>query len=249
MKEKTVKKSIVKENTIKKESINKSSTKNKVMKKKNIIIFLIIIILLFSIFIYFLSKNNYKTMEFGNNSNENIKEYILNLKSYEAEVSIEVNSNKNKNQYKIKQIFKEPNIFKQEVLEPTNVKGATTIYDGNTLKIENSSISLSKIYENYPYIANNNLCLYDFIQSYKNDENAKWKEDNNEIIMEVKTENIYHKYKKLYLDKKTGKPIKLEIQDINKKMLVYILYNEIKINSVNKEEILAFKWRETSEKI
>lgn len=33
----------------------------------------------------------------------------------------------------------------------------------------------------------------------------------------------------------------MEIEDINKKMLVYILYNEIKINSINKEEILAFK--------
>ena len=33
----------------------------------------------------------------------------------------------------------------------------------------------------------------------------------------------------------------MEIEEINKKMLVYILYNEIKINSINKEEVLAFK--------
>ena len=36
----------------------------------------------------------------------------------------------------------------------------------------------------------------------------------------------------------------MEIEDINKKMLVYILYDEIKINSVNKEEVLAFKLKE-----
>ena len=57
----------------------------------------------------------------------------------------------------------------------------------------------------------------------------------------VDNTNKYNTYKKLYLDKKTAKPIKMEIEDINKKMLVYILYNEIKINSINKEEVLAFK--------
>lgn len=219
------------------------------MKKKIVIVSILVVILICSVSIYFLSKNNYKTVEFGNNSNESIKDYILNLKSYEAEISVEVNSNKNKNQYKMKQMFIQPNVFKQEILEPTNVKGVTTTYDGNTLKIENSSVSLSKIYQNYPYIEDNNLCLYDFIQSYKNNENAQWKEDNNQIVMEIEQKNKYHTYKKLYLDKKTGKPTKLEIQDINKKMLVYILYNEIKINSVNKEEILAFRWRDTIDNI
>ena len=51
--------------------------------------------------------------------------------------------------------------------------------------------------------------------------------------------NKYSIYKKLYIDKQTAKPIKLEVQDINQKILVYMLYNEIKINSTNKEQILA----------
>ena len=53
--------------------------------------------------------------------------------------------------------------------------------------------------------------------------------------------NKYNCYKKLYIDKKTVKPVKMEIEDINKKILVYILYDEIKINSINKDEVLAFK--------
>ena len=62
--------------------------------------------------------------------------------------------------------------------------------------------------------------------------------------MQVKleqSENKYCVYKKLYIDKNTAKPIKMEIEDINQKVLVYILYNEIKINSINKGEILALK--------
>ena len=61
--------------------------------------------------------------------------------------------------------------------------------------------------------------------------------------MEAKTRNSskFNTNKKLYIDKKTLKPTKMEIEEVNKKVLVYILYNEIKINSTNKEEVLAFK--------
>ena len=33
-----------------------------------------------------------------------------------------------------------PNIFRQEVLEPENIKGLVTTYDGENLKIENTRI-------------------------------------------------------------------------------------------------------------
>lgn len=104
-------------------------------------------------------------------------------------------------------------------------------------------MNLSKIYENYSYISENSLCLYNFIEDYKKDSQAKYYENEDEIILEVKVEegNKYNAYKKLYIDKKTLKPTKMEIEEVNKKMLVYILYNEIKINSINKEEVLAFK--------
>ena len=47
--------------------------------------------------------------------------------------------------------------------------------------------------------------------------------------------------KKLVIDKQTGNIQKLIVQDKNQKNLVYILYNEIKINSLKKEEVLAFR--------
>ena len=52
--------------------------------------------------------------------------------------------------------------------------------------------------------------------------------------------NQYTKYKTLYVDKETANPIKLEIKDDNEKTTVYIWYNEVKINSTDKEEVLAF---------
>ena len=203
------------------------------MKKKFFLIILISIIIL-NIF-YFFIKNNYKTTEFGNTtikSAEDIKEYILNLESYEAEISIEVNSNKNQNQYKMKQLYKAPNLGRCEVIEPQSIKGVITTYDGNNLKIENTAINLSKIYENYPYVAENSLWLSDFINKYKNSPNATFKEEENQIIMQTSLQDkLGSIVQTLYIDIKTKKPTKLTIEDMNKKMLVYILYNEIKINS------------------
>ena len=114
--------------------------KNKKLLYIIAIIIIICIILVISISSFF-TKNNYKTKEFGNTnikSAENIKEYILNISSYEADISLEITSNKTINKYRLIQKYASPNIFKQEVLEPNNIKGLTTIYDGTNLKIENS---------------------------------------------------------------------------------------------------------------
>lgn len=224
------------------------------MKKNITIITAVVIVIITICMFYFFNKNNYKTVEFGNNSiksAENIKEYILNISSYEASISLEIVSNKNTNKYKIKQSYVSPNIFKQEVLEPSSIQGLTTIYDGNKLTINNTKFALNKIYENYKYISNNSLCLSDFIEKYKNSNSKKCEENDDCVIMELKVEeeSKYTAYEKLYISKKTLKPIKMEIEDINKKMLVYILYDEIKINSVNKEEVLAFKLKEQLDNI
>ena len=160
------------------------------MKRKMFIFIMIGMVLCVAVF-YFFVKNNYKTVGFGNTSNksaEEIKEYILNLTSYEAKISVEVTSNKSQNSYQMKQQYVVPNIFKQEVIEPASIAGLITSYDGNHLKIEHTSLNLSKIYENYPYLAENNLCLSDFIYDYQSDKNATWEEKESQIILKTKKE-------------------------------------------------------------
>ena len=179
----------------------------------------------------------------SNKNIEEIEEYILNISSYEAEIDVEVETNKNKTKYKIKQSYVAPNIEKQTILEPSNISGLETVYDGNTLKINNTKLNLSTVYKNYQYMTENFLWLNSFIEDYKNSSNKKLYEENNMIIMEVtlKNNNQYVSSKKLFIDKTTGKITKMIVQDENQKNLVYILYNEIKINSLKKEEVLAFR--------
>ena len=214
------------------------TTKNKYKTKENskrkIIIITAITLLLIIFAIFFIKNNNKtaKTSKIGNNStSQEIINYILNISSYEAEINVEIKSNKNSNKYKIKQTYIDNSKNEQEVLEPSNIQGVKIIKEGTNLKIENSKLSLTKIIENYSDITQNNLDLISFIENYKNNTNSKFKEENNQIIMETtaKKENNYQKYETLYISKETGKPTKMEIRDTNQNIIIYIIYNKINI--------------------
>lgn len=224
------------------------------INKKIIFVIAIIAIIAFSVILYFLFKNDNKNLNFGNNfSNktlEEIEEYILNISSYEAEIEVQIESNKNQTKYILQQKYSSPNIEKQIVKEPSNIQGLETTYDGNKLTIHNSKLNLTTVYENYPYLTDNFVWLHSFIEDYKNTKSSgkevKLYEENNQIIMEVKlsNQNPYISNKKLIIEKETGNIKKLIVQDKNQKSIVYILYNEIKINSLKKEEVLAFRLKD-----
>ena len=221
------------------------------MKNKKIIFITLVVILILAILIIFLlNKTNVKKI--GNNStSQEIVDYILNISSYEAKIEVEVKSNKNTNKYILKQQYISPDVATQEVLEPSNISGIKIIKKGNDLKLENTSLNLSNIFENYEYLADNALDLSCFIEDYKKSQNSNYEEKDNKIIMNVQTknENKYRQSKKLYIDKSTGNPLKMEITDINQNITVYILYNDVKINSLDKQNILAFRLYNTKQEI
>lgn len=194
------------------------------MKNKPWIIVIPIILILIIFSIIFYSKMA-KKMKIGHtSSSQEIVENILNIISYETEIEVEVTSNKNQNKYKIKQSYTSPETSYQEVIEPSNITGVKIIKEGNNLKIENTKLNLTKIYENYQYMSDNILDLSDFIENYKESEKSKWEEKDGIIIMET-NQNKYEK--KLYINKKTGNPTKMQIKDNNKNSSVYILYNKV----------------------
>lgn len=201
------------------------------MKKKYWLILLIILIIIGGIFFY---KNRVKNSKSGNNkTSQEIVDYILNISSYEVQVTVNVTSNKNSNKYILKQTYQSPDISMQEVIEPSNITGVKIENDGTNLKIENSQLNLNKILENYEYLGDNCLDLYSFIEDYKQDNKSKFEEKDTEIIMKTcsKIENIYIQEKILHIDKKTMNPTQMEIKDNKQKTTIYILYNEVKVNS------------------
>ena len=199
------------------------------MKRKFIVILLIILLLagIVSFFIFF-PKKTAKNLKVGNNtSSQEIVDYILNISSYETKIEVEVQSNKNENRYFLKQRYLKGLKTEQEVLEPSNIAGTKIVKEGNQLKLENTNLSLNSVFENYEYVSDNCLDLSCFMEDYKEDQKANWKEENNQIIMTT-TKN--QETKTLWIDRLLAKPTKLEIKWTNKNTGIYILYNEVNIN-------------------
>ena len=199
----------------------------KILKNKYLIIFIIILF-----FLLIFTITNYKNKKNGNNKNiTEIENYILNINEYNANLEVTVTNNRNDNKYSI--IQEVTNDYQKQKIEgPEEIKGMEIIYKNNKLEIKNSQLNLSKIYENYPFIEENNLFLTDFIKEYKESENKKIEElDDKIILMTLNSDkNIYSNVKKLYINKQNLKPEKIEILDNNNNIKVYILYNEIEIN-------------------
>lgn len=201
------------------------------MKKKYWIILLFVVLVIVGIFFY---KNRVKNLKIGNNkTSQEIVDKILNISSYEVKVTINVTSNKNSNKYILKQTYQSPNKSMQEVIEPSNIAGVKLENDGTNLKIENSQLNLSTILENYNYLGDNCLDLYSFIENYKQDSKSKFEEKDSEIIMKTngRIDNVYMQEKILHVDKQTYNPTQMEIKDNKQKTTIYILYNEVKVNS------------------
>ena len=210
---------------------HKCKEKNKIKIIKTIVIILLItVIILLGLKQIKKPIKNLKTV--NNNTSQEIEDFIANIKSYEAIIDMEVYSNKNKNKYKIKQSYKNKNDNYQEIIEPSNIKGLKIKKEEEKLIIENSKLNLSKIIEDYNEITSNEIDLITFVNDYKKDDERKIKEEENEVILETKTksENKYIKTKTLKIDKKTKKPINMEIKSASKKPAIYIIYNEIEIN-------------------
>lgn len=201
------------------------------MKKEYWLILLIVIISVGGIIFY---KNRVKDLKNGNNkTSQEIVDYILNISSYEVQVTVDVTSNKNNNKYILKQTYQSPNISTQEVIEPSNISGIKIENDGTNLKIQDSQLNLNTILQNYNFLGNNCLDLCSFVEDYKKDEKANFEENETEIIMKTSsnTNNVYVQEKNLHIDKKTQNPTQMEIKDNQQKTTIFILYNEVKVSS------------------
>lgn len=206
------------------------------IKKKTFFIFCIFISLILIVFFTFFKDKGAKNYKIGNNSSsQEIVDYILNISSYEATINVDVTSSKNTNKYIIKQKCEKTGIITQEVIEPSNISGVRIIKEGDNLKIENTTLNLNLVLERYNYISDNVLDLDSFIENYKNNSESKFGEKNEQVIMETvdNSNNKNLKHKTLYIDRNTAKPTKMEIKDTNKNSAIYIIYNEVNVNSLN----------------
>ena len=179
------------------------------MKKRIMYIFVLICIIFFVIFyyIFLLSGNN-----INRNQKEFVEEILKKFKSYEANLIVLVNSNKNNNEYKMYQEVNSES-SKLVVNNPQNVNGLCIELKENKLIISNEKTKMQKVYENYNNFVNESIFLNTFIEDYENNK-AEIEENEQEIIVKLEMkdyEDTYIKFKELYINKKSEIPTKLII--------------------------------------
>ncbi len=198
-------------------------------KNKIIVLILLMVLLIMGLIIYKIKTKNLKN---GNNiSSQEIVDYILSIKSYKSKINVQVNSNKNSNKYIMEQEYNTENGSIQTVIEPENIAGVKISLKDNLLKIENTNLSLSQMFENYQGLEDNILDLISFIEDYKTNEKSIFEENENEVILKTKnhSKNRYNQNKVLYINKENKLPTKLIVEDDNNNTTINIKYNNIEI--------------------
>lgn len=199
---------------------------------------LFLIIITASLILFFLTQIVYKIIRTGNNiskSSNDLIQDILNISSYEAKLEVTINSNKTTNKYLLHQYYLKPNLSKQIVKSPSNIENLEIIYKENKLEIKNTNLGISKIYQNYTYLNENILWLSSILENC-NTNKYTTEETENEIILNTQI-NEYKE--KLYINKKTNLPTKIEVLDNSNKTKIYIEYKEIKLNNIQQDNIFA----------
>ena len=198
------------------------------MEKKQVKNLLLILGSILILFIIFMAKK----INFGNTMSkqtEEIVDYILNREYYEANLELKITDQEKNivNLYEIKQVAENENYY-QEVINKQNDEKIQMEYKDGNLKILNANLNLEKSYQNYHNKIGNNIFLTTFIQCYKQKADSRYFEENNEIILETTEPNNKKVYnKKLYIDKRTQKPMKIIFKDSTGREVINIKYNDI----------------------
>ncbi|OPJ55253.1 germination lipoprotein GerS [Alkalithermobacter paradoxus] len=156
---------------------------------------------------------------------------ISSITSYSCIAQVTVIGNRSPSEYTLRHYFKAPDYYELEVLEPDNIKGKITIYQNEKVIVKNPNVP-----DEYKFTQkgkeNKYLFVGDFVKNILQNEDLNVSSDSNFLILDtlIPDRSIYFHRSRLYIDKQTLKPHKMEIVDINGKVRFSVIYREFKYN-------------------
>ncbi|MEG0074161.1 MAG: hypothetical protein RR751_06675 [Clostridia bacterium] len=184
---------------------------------------------------------------------EKTKNEILNVKTYYAEYSSAIFSNKTINRYSICEWYKSENMQKIEYTDMLRNK-VQNIVNGNELYIKSENQKFKYVVKNDKFLnlQQNELSIMDYVSMYKQIKRDKGKSKafkyakDGKIVYEIiladsKWYNGKIVRRILKIDAKTLKPLTLTNLDNNKNIVSDIVYSVFKYNEDIKDEIFALK--------
>lgn len=201
------------------------------------------ILLIFLIVSIFLSGCDHKTAK----NAEDVQKLLMKLKTYRCDVVFAVANNKSTNVYKERHMYKFPDKYRIEIVEPSELSGQTTIYNGGKAVIYHPQLKTYLVTQNYNNTLEFSSFIGSFIESFKNNGGARFKlesfQDKQCYVLEipVKGENPYRALEKIWIDAESIIPVKAEILDKDNKISAQVLYENFEENPKLEESLFQIQ--------
>ncbi|WDV45268.1 hypothetical protein PV797_17325 [Clostridiaceae bacterium M8S5] len=193
----------------------------------------ILVLLALCLLLFTSCESNVKTKE---DIYKELKNTINDIDTYKCKVRINVKGTKVDKKYLVEHIFKKPNLFMIEIIEPADSKGCKTIYDGKKLKYYHPQIDQSYMLDRDKRRLSDHFFMGYFLNSIMNS-------DISQISKEVLRDDVYivikketkskqgTKTEKLWVNIKDYKPYKFLIKyDGALKQTIEMLYTNFEYN-------------------
>lgn len=156
------------------------------------------------------------------------------MDSYSCISNITVYGNKSSKTYKEKHIFKRPNKYIIEVIEPEESKGCLTVYNGQQAWLYHPGIDQSIVIKDFKESPEENMFLGYFLKNIVTTEDVKIKSetiDNDEFLVvtiQLPGNNKYRYMEELWINKRNFIPYKLVVYDNKGNIQVEAIYSQFK---------------------
>ena len=190
------------------------------------------ILLIFLIVSILLSGCDHKTAK----NTEDVQKLLMKLKTYKSDVIFAVTNNKSTNVYKAKHMYKFPDKYRIEIVEPSELGGQTTIYNGDKAYIFHPQLNTFLVTQNFHNSLDYSSFVGAFIEDFKNNGGARFRLDSFQgkqcyvLEIPIKGENPYRALEKIWIDAVSIVPVKAEILDKNNKVSAQVLYENFEAN-------------------
>lgn len=171
------------------------------------------------------------------------QKYFNKMETYRCIADVRVKGNKDTESYKSKHVFKKPDKYVIEFLEPSENQGNIVLFDGKQAWLYNKQINESFILKDFEQKADRNLFVGHFLKNVLTNEEVKMNFDEIDgkkylvLETEIPGNNKYRNKEKIWIDRDNYQPHKLNVLDINGEVSIEVTYTEFKANvKVNDED-------------
>jgi outer membrane lipoprotein-sorting protein len=174
---------------------------------------------------------------------EDVQKFLMNLRSYKCDVVLAVTNNRSTNVYKQTHLYKYPDKYRIEIIEPNGLKGQTTIYNGEKAYIFHPQINTYLETQNFKSTTAYSSFVGSFVEQFKNNGGARFNMEDFRgrpcFVLELPMEgkNPYRAVEKIWIDAEHILPVKAEILDKNKTVNVQVLYEKFEANPKLEETV------------